>query len=431
VSGKTKMNRRQFCKEAGALGAGAVFWPGAPRVAATARENPGFETRHLVTILLGNGARKIDVLDNPTLCPFQSRMAREGTLFLEDYGESVSLHGYLYNEVLTGRDSPSQRPLFPTWNEYVRKKTGSKASDFWMLQAASYYRAWAWDVKNFSRHPDYGVRFGATGLTMTKLFGREEENGEGDGDGDGYRDTGRNRARSERELFDLNVDAGLGHDARERSRIEEWLRDLLVSRAFELPATRRPLVERTVPVGDCRAIVLAGKILRDFKPKMITVQVLALDDAHPDFGSSTRGGATGLETYLQHLGVLDELIGGLWSQIQSDPGLRGTTALLIRPDTGRDGEVDRYGQLGHSHGDYHAHTVWTSALGPDFAKGRVVRERVDRRDLAPTVTYLMSGESAEHATGRIRTEMFAERHRLPPAGSGYGDGSFVGAAVVD
>jgi hypothetical protein len=397
----SEMSRRDFCKLASALGAAAIPWrpegtgERIRRPAMRLPDTPGFETRHLVAILLGNGARTVDVIDNPTQCPFQSRMAREGTLFLEDFGETVTLHGYLYSELLTGRDAPSQRPLFPTWNEYVRKKTGSPASDFWMLQGASYYRAWAWDVKHFSRHPDYGIRYGATSLTMSKLFGN------------GAR-------RSPRELFDLNVEAELGHGARERARIEEWLDDVLASRAYELPSTRKPICDRPFPIGDYQSILLAGKILRDFKPKMLTVQVLALDDAHSDFGSPKRAsGAVGYETYLQHLAVLDELIGRLWAQIQSDPGLRGTTALLVRPECGRDSEVDRYGELGHTNGDRKAHTVWTSALGPDFEKGLVVRERVHRRDLAPTITYLMSGEEAEHATGHVRTQAFRERYRLP------------------
>ncbi len=144
---------------------------------------------------------------------------------------------------------------------------------------------------------------------------------------------------------------------------------------------------------------------------MVTVQLLALDDAHSDFGSA--GGETGFETYLRHLGALDELIGRLWAEIQSDPELKETTALIIRPECGRDEEVDRYGQLGHSPGDDHAHSVWTSALGPDFERGRVVRERVERRDLAPTITYLMSGGIAEYATGHVRTQLFRDPGGIP------------------
>jgi hypothetical protein len=399
------MNRRDFFKLGAAFGAGAalskpnaagspIVAPGAgiPQGGMVLPENPAFKTKHLVTIILGNGARKIDVIDNDEHSPHQSKMIREGTLFTEDYGETANLHGYMYTEVLTGRDAPAQRPLYPTWNEYVRKKTGGKASDFWMLQGASYYRAWTWDVKHFSRHPEYGIGFGATSLTMNKIFYPENQ-------------------RSPREIVDTNVEMGLGHTASERKRIEDWIADVLKARAYEFPSTREPVIDRQLQIGDCQALHLAGRILKDFKPKMITVQVLALDDAHADFGFWDYN--TDYWEYIKHIKTTDELIGNLWAGIQADPYLRETTSLLIRPECGRDDEVNIYGQLGHSPGNYYAHYVWMSALGPDFKKGHVVRERVQRRDLVPTITYLMSGENAEYATGHVRTQLFRDEYRMP------------------
>jgi len=156
---------------------------------------------------------------------------------------------------------------------------------------------------------------------------------------------------------------------------------------------------------------LAPQILKSFRPKILTLQILGLDEAHADFGHGYEN--TGYAEYARHIRVTDELIGNLWTEIQSDPALASKTALIIRPDCGRDDEVDAYGQLGHSPGNDGAHSVWTMALGPDFRKGVVVAERVSRRDLAPTITYLMSGGSAEHATGHVRTQMFRERFRLP------------------
>jgi hypothetical protein len=376
------MNRRDFLE----LGAALVALP---QEAVCLPANPGFRTRHLVAIILGNGARKKDVIGNEELSPFQSRMAREGTLFTEDYGETASLHGYMYTELLTGRDAPAQRPLYPTWNEYVRKKTAGRASEFWMLQGVSYYRAWTWDVKHFSRHPDYGIRYGATSLTMNKLFQRE------------------NRS-SPREIVDRNVEVGLGHTAKERKDLVEWVGDALSGGAFELPST---VCDREVPRGDAQALLLAGKILKDFRPKIITVQVLGLDEAHAELGVRSRG--TGYSRYVRHLKTIDELIGNLWAEIRKDPYLRDKTSLLIRPECGRDDEPDAYGQLGHGPGGYGSHYVWTSALGPDFPEGRVVTDMVERRDLAATITYLMTGARAEHATGNVRTQLFRDEHRMP------------------
>jgi hypothetical protein len=358
------MRRRDFFKYSAALGATSLF------------REPGFRTKHLVVVIYGGGARKKDVIGNVENAPHQSRMVREGTLFTEDYGGAVGLHGYLHSELLTGVESKEQRPRFPTWNEYVRKKTGSRASDFWVLQGVSFYRGFTFDVKNFSRHPAYGMGAGATSLTMNKLF-REEDR------------------KTPRELVGRFLEEGLGHTARERRDIEGWLADVLERRSYLAPAASS--VELEVQRGDVQALTLAPQILRAFKPKLLTVQVLGLDEAHE-----------GVPGYFRHLKVTDELIGNLWAEVQADPYLRETTALLVRPDGGRDDDVDPYGRLGHSPGSYSAHYVWTMALGPDFKRGHVVTGKVERRDLAPTVTYLMSGGRAEYSNGRIRTELFLD-----------------------
>jgi hypothetical protein len=156
---------------------------------------------------------------------------------------------------------------------------------------------------------------------------------------------------------------------------------------------------------------MVPQILKAFKPKILTVQVLALDDAHADFGNWDH---TDYGEYVKHLKATDELIGKMWAEVQADPYLRDTTALILRPECGRDDEVNVYGQLGHSPGNYSAHYVWCMAIGPDFKKNHVVTDKVQRRDLVPTITYLMSGQSAEHAIGHVRTQMFKDEHRLPP-----------------
>jgi hypothetical protein len=395
------MKRRDFFKLGAAAGAGAILTTrnvtgspsgGIPQGAMVLPENPDFRTRHLVAIILGNGARKIDVVGNDTLAPFHSKMVGEGTLFSEDYGETANLHGYMVTELLTGCDTPAQRPVLPTWNEYVRKKTGGAPLDFWMLQSASLYRGWAWDVKHFSAHPDYGAAFGATNLTANKVLTPGKA--------------------SPRDIVARHLEPELGHSARERSRLEEWLADVRSKRVGEIPSTKESVIDRPLQVGDCQSILMAGEILRAFKPKMITIQLLALDEAHAEHHFSDCD--TGFEAYRRHLRTTDELIGRLWADIQADPYFRGTTALLIRPECGRDRTVNPYGQLGHTTGSYDAHYVWTTALGPDFKRGHVVKERVQRRDLAPTITYLMSGENAEYATGHVRTQLFDDRYRMPP-----------------
>lgn len=401
------MKRRDFLKRGLALGSGALLArnapgspvrePGAgiPMGRMILPENPGFETRHLVVIIYGNGARTKDVLGNPDLAPCQRAMASEATVFTEDYGETVNLHGHMVTELLQGvspSGSRSQRPQFPTWNEYVRKKTAGKATDFFVLQGVSTYRAWGYDIKHYSHHPDYGPAYGATSLTMNKMFFPQG-------------------VKSPREIVGLNVEAGLGISIRDRRALEDLVAGVLARKSFVPPSTTVSCAERVVQLGDAQVLTLAPEILKSFRPKILTLQILGLDEAHRDFGHWHED--TGYAEYARHIRVTDELIGRLWSEIQNDPGLASKTALIIRPDCGRDDEVDGYGQLGHSPGNRDAHYVWTMALGPDFRKGVAINDPVSRRDLAPTITYLMSGESAEHATGHVRTGMFREHFRLP------------------
>ncbi|MFQ5790995.1 MAG: hypothetical protein ACE5JI_11040, partial [Acidobacteriota bacterium] len=186
---------------------------------------------------------------------------------------------------------------------------------------------------------------------------------------------------------------------------------VMARKSYIPPSTKEPLIDRAVQYGDAQCLHLVPQVLKAFKPKVITVQILAMDDAHADFGFWDYN--TDYWEYIRHVKATDELIGSLWNAIQSDPYFRDTTALIVRPECGRDDEINIYGQLGHSPGNYYAHYVWTMALGPDFKKGHIVSERVQRRDLVPTITYLMSGENAEYSTGHIRTQLFRDDYGLP------------------
>ena len=72
-----------------------------------------------------------------------------------------------------------------------------------------------------------------------------------------------------------------------------------------------------------------------------------------------------------------------------------------------------YGQLHHSQGNYYSHNVWTLSVRPDFKKGAVFNEKVMRRDLCPTIAYLMTGRDIAHyTTGSVRTQIFEDAYGL-------------------
>jgi hypothetical protein len=395
------MNRRNFLKTAGATAAAGLLpreMLAGPSLIPAVRVtdlpvDPGFKTKHLVVVLYGNGCRKKDTVENPALTPHHAALMKQGTVFTEDFGDTANLHGYMYTEMLTGRETVSEHPLYPTWNEYVRKALGGPATDYWMVQGVSYYRSWVWDRKHWSAHPDFGLPYGANNITINKLFY------------DGQK-------RSPAELTRASLEEGLSNSSEELARVEGWIDDVLARKTYVPASTKTALIDREVPTGDAQCFQIAKLLLSTFKPKLITLQILALDDAHADGGFWDYD--TDFEQYLQHLAATDELIGDLWKFVQSDPYLRETTSLLLRPECGRDDEVNVYGQLHHSTGNYYAHNVWTLGVGPDFKAGAVFPEKVMRRDLAPTVVYLMTGRDiAAHSTGSVRTQMFRDEYRLP------------------
>lgn len=81
----------------------------------------------------------------------------------------------------------------------------------------------------------------------------------------------------------------------------------------------------------------------------------------------------------------DELVLLLWKRMGPD------TDLLVLPVHGRanHGET-RWGFMGHGRDDEGCTRLWMLGLGPDFAAGRVLQERAQLIDVAPTLARLLS-----------------------------------------
>ena len=98
------MNRRAFLAQT----VGAALFP--PTKA---------QTKHLIFIVNGGGARKKDYYENELLSPNIRRLAGEGFVFEQDHCDRISSHDAAFMELLTGREcQPGARP-YPTVFDYL------------------------------------------------------------------------------------------------------------------------------------------------------------------------------------------------------------------------------------------------------------------------------------------------------------------------
>ena len=77
----------------------------------------------------------------------------------------------------------------------------------------------------------------------------------------------------------------------------------------------------------------------------------------------------------------------------------------MRPEFGRDDEVNAYGEIHHSKGYYYAQRSASIYWGPDFNTGFDGKTVISRLDMAPTLTKLFNVEATE-AMGQVVPGLF-------------------------
>src|SRR5262249_23242781 len=105
------------------------------------------------------------------------------------------------------------------------------------------------------------------------------------------------------------------------------------------------------------------------------------------------------QDYLRAVKTTDATVGRLFDWVRRHPYFSRNTAIVIRPDFGRDDVVNMHGQLHHSYGFYYTHRVASVFWGPELNPGVETRTVVRSIDLAPTVARLLNVRMP-YATGR-------------------------------
>ena len=117
--------------------------------------------------------------------------------------------------------------------------------------------------------------------------------------------------------------------------------------------------------GDAINMMYAAEVLREFKPKMLAVNISGVDSCHSNF--------TG---YLQSLHRADHITGWLWQFIQNNiPEMSGNTIMIVAPECGRNENpnpiLDQNDWVSYDHSDANALRVWSLMVGKDRKSTRL------------------------------------------------------------
>lgn len=384
------MNRREFLSRTGltaaAIGAGAQ-----PIISSAAPQTSyNFKTKHLIWIINGNGSRKQEWLEKTTLSPNYARLVKEGFVYNEDHNETVSNHGDSWTELLTGNRHQGGTPLYPTPPNYIRKAHGDKATNYWYVNGVSYYRQWRYNTKYYTAHPDFGENTRPVSMTATHIY---------------WPDMKRTPAEVVAQEF-----PDMGLTAVEKKDMEAFIDATYKQRLWDFNL-KFPPIPRDPFVGDALGLAVIPEVLKAFKPKMIIYQQVGHDTGHGNGGYLRQ--QTGYFEYEKVCKTTDEQLGRIIDFVKNDPYFSQNTAIVVRPEFGRDDEVNMYGEVNHSFGYYQCHRSASIWWGPDFKAGRSDL-LVNRNDVVPTLCKMFNVE-APYAIGQVRDHLFREHvGKLPP-----------------
>ena len=375
------MNRRSFLKSTTLAGAGLALGSGVAEAGMPQTSSANLKTKHLIFIVNGNGARKLEYYD-PKTAPHVYEMAKDGYVFSEDHCRQAGMHGICFTELLAGNQTQTTVPVYPTIPHYIRKAYGDEASKYWYINPVSYFRQWRFDVKYFSAHKDFGVDTRPVSMTTQNIFmpGNTKDP----------------RQIVEEEFPDMGV------NAREKKQLAEFIEGILASRDYN-PTLNSPFIPRSPFIEEGQTLHLIPKVLQEFKPRVMIFQQVGHDTGHGAGGYLRY--ETGHAEYTSVARATDESIGNIVNFVKNDPYFSQNTAIVVRPEFGRDDEVNVFGEIHHSSGYYYAQSVASIYYGPDFNTGVDSKTVVNRTDTCPTLTKLFNVD-ATHATGQVVPGLF-------------------------
>jgi len=335
-----------------------------------------------------------------------SPLSEQGLFFPEVKAQSAG-HYVGLNTLLTGSNGTAQglkvRPKNPTIFEYLRRHRGFNATDTWFIGNSIGNST---PLLNSSDADGYGLDFGANLFVPPVTFGSYGKNILSNAKP--YSNSDLEPMYQMKQFLDhsfalerLGVKS-IKNSNTEKTQIKEFIRNTF---------TKQSLGQIAMPPaafgGDAMNISYAAEVLKEFKPKMLAVNLSAVDGCHSNF--------TG---YLRSLHSADHITGWLWQYIQNNiPEMANNTIFIVAPETGRNLNpnpiIDENDWFAYDHSDANSLRVWTVMTGKNVPIQKIGNESnpIGRlTDIVPTIADIFGIYDSVMQSGYI--DPFAESQFL-------------------
>lgn len=310
-----------------------------------------------------------------------SPLSDNGLFFPEVRAQSAG-HYVGLNTLLTGSTATTQglkvRPKSPTIFEYLRRHRGFSATECWFLGNGIGNST---PLLNSSDVSDYGLSYGANLFVPPVTFG-----------GAGRSVLSNAKPYTQQELTPMyemknfldqsfalegSLQTSIVNEDWEKTKIKEFVRNTFI---------KQQLGQVAVPPfaggSDASTAAYAAEVLKEFKPRMLALNMSQVDGCHSNF--------TG---YLRSLHRADHIVGWLYEYVQNNvPEMADDTIFIIAPECGRNQNpnpiLDENDWFAFDHSDWNALRVWSVMTGKNVPNRKVGSEArpVGRlTDIVPTI----------------------------------------------
>lgn len=379
-------------------------------------ESVGKERGNLMPGILSGGA-SVDPAIAAGMDPLPAfsgqSLQSQGTLFRNfRYKEGPTGHFNGHSTAITGHYTLydlniKEPPKNPTVFEYYRKHNSpvnNSLNAWWVSNMLGPYPS-----LNYSSYEGYGPLYGANyiqpssiistigyeALAGPRVFESQEQAAIDD-----LRDF-LNAGFSKSAIHD---NAGVYNPGHDGNAVQAFIRNQLSNAASG--QYNNPWGVGASANGDIFNVFFAEKILKEYEPELLVVNMQGVDICHSNFTE-----------YCNNLRKADFAVRKLWETIQSTPGLANDTILIVAPEHGRNLEPntlsDGFGQLALDHtSDATSREIFCLIAGPP---GKVRQSQLitqvsgESIDIVPTIAHILGFGSdipAEMLPGRVLNEAF-------------------------